>query len=63
MKCPHCKKPFEAPHEAIRNAECYGGSHSHVRCRKCNEPVLIRTAVRVVVEVVGKGDKDRLECW
>lgn len=63
MKCPHCKKQFEAPDAAIRNAECYGGRQSHVRCQLCRKPVLIRTAVRVVVEVIGKGDKNELECW
>lgn len=63
MKCPHCKKTFQAPYKAIRHAEAYGGSASHVACDKCAKPVLIRTAVRVAVEVLGKGVEDKMEVW
>jgi predicted RNA-binding Zn-ribbon protein involved in translation (DUF1610 family) len=63
MKCPHCNKTFEAPEKAYRHAEAYGGSASHVACGKCGKAVLIRTSVRVAVEVIGKGDEDRMEAW
>ena len=63
MKCPHCNKEFKAPDGAIRNAECYGGSFSNVVSRCCGKAVEIRTAVRVMVEVLGKGDENETEAW
>jgi len=61
--CPHCNRTFEVPDALVRNAECYGGRSSHVRCRRCGKTVLVRSAVRVVVEVLGKGDNDEVEAW
>ena len=63
MKCPHCKKEFEGPHGLYRNAECYGGCHCHVVSACCGKPVEVRTSVRVVVEVIGKGKKNETEGW
>lgn len=63
MKCPHCAKTFDVPPQAVRNAECYGGSQSHVKCSRCGGAVLIRTRVTVAVDILGVGDNDKVECW
>lgn len=63
MKCPHCKKEFEGPYGLYRHAESYGGGHFHVISSCCGKSVEVRTAVRVVVDVIGKGDPDEAEAW
>lgn len=63
MKCPHCNKEFVAPDAVERNAECYGGGRYHVVSRCCGNAVEVRSTVRIVVEVIGKGNEDEAEAW
>ncbi len=63
MKCPHCNKQFRWPDALERNAECYGGGVCHVVSRCCGKAVEVRSSVRVVIEVLGKGNDDEAEVW
>jgi hypothetical protein len=63
MRCPHCKKDFEAPDGLYLNAECYGGGQYHVMSICCGKPVKVRTSVRVIVDVLGKGIETETEPW
>lgn len=63
MKCPHCKKKFEAPDALYRNTECFGGGSFTVISRCCGNAVQVATTRRVHMEIIGKGNDDEAECW
>lgn len=63
MKCPHCKKELELPVAVELNAEAYGGGSYHVVARCCGKAVEVRSRRRVVIELIGKGNMDQVECW
>lgn len=63
MNCPHCEKRFEVPQKVFQNVESYGSNSFHVACKKCGGTVWVGGSRTVKVELIGKGDPDKVEMW
>ena len=65
MKCPHCKKEFQAPAGLYHNVERYGSKTLNVRCVGCGGVVHVRATryIRIDIELIGAGNPEECEPW